>query len=37
VDGVEVAGVSDGLQGEPFGDDGWQSQFSAHGKAPDEA
>jgi hypothetical protein len=28
--GVNVAAVSDGLQGEPYGEDGWIARFSRH-------
>jgi hypothetical protein len=35
--GENTAAKSDGLHGEPFGDDGWQAKFSRHGKAPDQA
>jgi hypothetical protein len=35
--GDNVAAKSDGLQGEPFGDQGWQARFSRYGQAPDEA
>lgn len=31
VNGTNVAEVSDGLQGEPFGADGWQAKFSRFG------
>jgi hypothetical protein len=30
VDGQDVAGLSDGLQGELFGDDGWITRFSKY-------
>lgn len=36
VDGESIADLSDGLQAEPFGDDGWQARFSKHGEAPEE-
>ncbi len=36
-DGQDVADVSDGLHGEPFGDDGWQARFSKYGVAPEQA
>jgi hypothetical protein len=32
---TNVAAVSDGLHGEPFGEDGWQARFSKFGQAPD--
>jgi hypothetical protein len=37
VRGENIAAQSDGLQGEPFGDRGWQAQFSRYGRAPDDA
>jgi hypothetical protein len=36
VDGENVAGLSDGLQGEPFGRHGWQAKHSKHGAAPEK-
>lgn len=30
VDGVNVAAVSDGLQGEPYSDEGWLARFSRY-------
>jgi len=33
VDGQDVAHVSDGLAGEPYGDDGWQARFSRYGES----
>jgi hypothetical protein len=30
VDGESIAEVSDGLQGEPYGEMGWQARFSKH-------
>lgn len=33
VDGENVAGQSDGLHGELFGDDGWLATFSRHGES----
>ncbi len=30
VDGVDVAGQSDGLHGETFGPDGWMARYSKH-------
>ena len=32
VDGINAVTLSDGLQGELFGDDGWCAQFSKHGE-----
>jgi len=37
VDSQPVAEVSDGLQGEPYGDRGWWVRFSKHGPHPDPA
>ena len=37
VDGEDVAELSDGLQGEPFGSNGWQGNYSKHGEAPQRA
>jgi hypothetical protein len=37
VDGLPVAAESDGLHGEPYGDDGWFARFSKHGVHPDPA
>jgi hypothetical protein len=37
VDGANVVGLSDGIHGESFGEDGWQARFSRFGQAPDEA
>jgi hypothetical protein len=31
VDEKDASTLSDGLQGEPYGDDGWISKFSSHG------
>jgi hypothetical protein len=36
VQGKDIAQLSDGLQGEPYGDDGWYARFSAYGAALDE-
>jgi len=36
IGGKDIASLSDGLQGEPFGEDGWQARFSAFGQAPEE-
>ena len=33
VDGVDIAEASDGLQGEPYSDQGWINRFSAFGEA----
>jgi hypothetical protein len=33
-DGENVAAASDGLQGEPPGERGWQARFSRYGEAP---
>jgi hypothetical protein len=35
--GANVAAKSDGLQGEPSGDQGWDAKFSRHGQAPQQA
>lgn len=35
IDGEEAAALSDGLQGEPYGDNGWRAKFSKHGSRPD--
>ncbi len=35
VDGADVVRLSDGIQGEPFGDDGWQARFSKYGPEAD--
>jgi hypothetical protein len=32
VDGRDVVPLSDGLHGEPFGEDGWQARFSRYGE-----
>lgn len=32
VDGVNIAELSDGLHGEPFGEDGWYAKYSAYGE-----
>jgi hypothetical protein len=37
VDGKNVAMLSDGIHGEPFGEDGWQARFSKYGQGPDQA
>ena len=37
VRGENAAAKSDGLHGEPFGDQGWQARFSQYGQAPAEA
>ena len=37
VDGKNVAILSDGIHGEPFGEEGWQARFSKHGQSPDQA
>jgi len=37
VGGQNVAELSDGLQGEPYGDAGWFKRFSKHGPHPDPA
>lgn len=37
VDGEEAAALSDGLQGGPYGDNGWRVKFSRHGQRPDSA
>lgn len=37
VDGQQAAEVSDGLQGEPYGERGWYARFSKHGPHPDPA
>lgn len=37
VDGKNVAMLSDGIHGEPFGEEGWQAPFSKHGQSPDQA
>jgi hypothetical protein len=34
VDGVSVAALSDGLQGEPYGEHGWIVRFSRHPTEP---
>jgi hypothetical protein len=36
-DGENLAARSDGLQGEPAGERGWQARFSRFGRAPDQA
>lgn len=36
VDGHDVAALSDGLQGEPFGDEGWFAKFSKYGPHPNQ-
>ena len=35
VDGKNLAEISDGLQGELFGEDGWLARFSAYGEPAD--
>jgi hypothetical protein len=35
-DGHDVARISDGLQGELFGPNGWQARFSNFGEAPNQ-
>ena len=35
VDGKNLAEISDGFQGELFGEDGWFARFSAYGEPPD--
>ena len=37
VDGEDVVPLSDGIHGEPYGDDGWQVRFSKYGARPGEA
>lgn len=37
MDGENVAGLSDGLHGEPFTSDGWQARFSKFGEALQDA
>lgn len=37
VDGVDVVKASDGIHGEPFGDDGWFARFSTYGPHRDTA
>src|SRR5262245_8334240 len=37
VDGQNVAALSDGLQGEPYSDEGWFARFSKHGPHADPA
>lgn len=37
INGREVTDLSDGLHGELFTDDGWQSRLSAYGESDDEA
>jgi len=37
VHGEDIAAETDGLQGEPFGERGWQARFSRYGRAPDGA
>jgi hypothetical protein len=37
VDGENVVPLSDGIHGEPYGDDGWQARFSKYGVRPDQA
>src|SRR5262249_44977396 len=37
VDGVDVAGLSDGLHGEPYSSEGWHAKYSAHGQQPETA
>jgi len=32
VDGRNVATISDGLQGEPYGENGWYARFSTYGE-----
>jgi hypothetical protein len=32
VDGHNVVTISDGIQGEPYGKEGWYARFSAHGE-----
>ncbi len=34
VDGRNVVKLSDGIHGEPFGEDGWQARFSHYGQKP---
>jgi hypothetical protein len=37
VHGENIAKISDGLQGEIFGIDGWMAKFSAFGEPPEQA
>jgi hypothetical protein len=37
VDGKNIATNSDGLQGEPFTDEGWRARYSVYGEPPEEA
>jgi hypothetical protein len=37
VDGHNIAAQSDGIHGEPYGDDGWFARFSKHGPHPNPA
>jgi len=36
VDGENIVPLSDGIHGEPYGDDGWQARFSKYGVRRDE-
>jgi hypothetical protein len=35
VNGANIESLSDGLQGEPYGPNGWMARFSRHGEPPD--
>src|SRR5262245_5185034 len=36
VDGEDILAASDGIHGEPYGQDGWYARYSAYGPHPDE-
>ena len=37
VDGIDVVKASQGIHGEPYGDDGWFAKYSKYGSHPDIA